>query len=241
MLVGGPRCAADREQRRTDRRWSAAIVTLAALVQTAAHVAGFGRTVDSRRGRRARSHTGSRTPWVAPPRRPARCRARPVRTHLDVPKLSGVGVDATTAVPFTVAANGPPVANAGGPYDVLVGDSLASTRRGSFDPEAHPVTVRLGPEQRRHVRRRHFGPASRWSRTRRSDGDRGGTCAIGVALPIAVRVTDDKGAQATAATSVTFHRDFGLTMNPTVDHPQPRRLREPASADRARRAASPNR
>ena len=129
---------------------------------------------------------------------------------------TGASGGATVDVAFTVIANSPPSVDAGGPYTAVINADLALHATGT-DPDAGETA----------------GLAYAWDLNGDGKFDDGthaqmtvlwtdlqnlmcaGLCTPGSAHDIAVRVTDAKGATATAHAAVTFGRDFGLTMSPT--------------------------
>ena len=120
---------------------------------------------------------------------------------------------ATTSAAFSITANGRPVVDTGGPYEVLMGDVLPLDPTGSFDPDGGPI---LPP---------------RWDLDEDGqfddfvgDGDVGtiqldevvcgGTCDPAVVETISVRVVDLAGSETIASTTVTFRRDFRVGVTP---------------------------
>ena len=191
-------------------------MTLAALVQTAAHGAGVGSHGRLRGGRQGRARA-SPTPAAAPTATvKLDVAAGPYILKIDVPTLSGSGVDATTTCAVHGGGQRPAGRDPGGPYSVLVSDPLPLDATRSFDPEARTVTVAWdlnnddvfddadGFDRRSRPRR------STQTRVRRR------VPRPGVAFPITVRVTDDKGAEALASSTVTFTATSGSTVTPTT-------------------------
>jgi PKD repeat protein len=127
---------------------------------------------------------------------------------------SGGDSGATTSAGFTVLANEPPTADAGGPYTVPI-DGVLSLQATGTDADDGPTALGF-----------------RWDLDGDGDFDDAigndvaltnqqltslvcrGTCASGQSYSIAVRVTDPKGATAVASTTVTPIADFGLTITP---------------------------
>ncbi|MEZ5140150.1 MAG: PKD domain-containing protein [Acidimicrobiales bacterium] len=123
----------------------------------------------------------------------------------------GPSASASTTSPFTVTTNAPPVADAGGPYDLILGRDLLLDGTGSSDPNGDPLTYRwkigtgdfgIGDLQPA-LPFDQFGPILC-----------GGPCEPEVAYPIALQVIDDHGAASVDATTITLHRDFALVITP---------------------------
>jgi PKD repeat protein len=127
---------------------------------------------------------------------------------------SGGDSGASATVGFTVLANEPPTADAGGPYTVPI-DGVLSLQATGTDADDGPTALGF-----------------RWDLDGDGDFDDAigndvaltnqqltslvcrGVCANGQSYSIAVRVTDPKGATAVASTTVTPIADFGLTITP---------------------------
>ena len=187
-------------------------VTLSALVRTTALVPVAGRGVDfAVAGKVAHGVTDAAGHTSASLKLDVAAGAYSL--VISVPALPGPGVDATTAVPFTVSPNAPPVATAGGPYTVLFNDALPLDATGSFDPEAGSISVAWDLNNDGA-----FDDAQGLQPTVAADQTNqvvcGGSCTPGTANPIKVRVTDSKGAETIASSTVTFTRDFGLQITP---------------------------
>ncbi|MCB0961069.1 MAG: cadherin-like domain-containing protein [Acidimicrobiales bacterium] len=123
----------------------------------------------------------------------------------------GPSASASTTSPFTVTTNAPPVADAGGPYDLILGRDLLLDGTGSSDANGDPLTYRwkigtgdfgIGDLQPA-LPFDQFGPILC-----------GGPCEPEVAYPIALQVIDDHGAASVDATTITLHRDFALVITP---------------------------
>ena len=185
---------------------------LAALVQTATHAPVIGRTVrftiESKVVTGVTGQNGRADASMF-----LNLAAGPHTLQIDVPALTGGGVDATTNVIFTVAANTPPVVHLGGPYDALVNDPVLLDASTSFDPDGFPVTV-VWDLNADGIFGDVTGPGVTVAGPDVATKICGGTCLTEHAYPVAVRVTDQGGATATVSTTVTLHRDFGLQVLP---------------------------
>jgi LPXTG-motif cell wall-anchored protein len=132
---------------------------------------------------------------------------------VEVP-VAGESAAASATAPFTVLANEPPTADAGGPYTVPI-DGVLSLQATGADADDGAMTLGFA-----------------WDLDGDGDFDDAigsnvvvtnqqltslvcrGSCANGQAYSIAVRVTDPKGATAVATATVTPIADFGLTITP---------------------------
>ena len=129
---------------------------------------------------------------------------------------TGLGAGASVDVPFTVTANTPPIAHAGGPYNVELGGALSLTGSGSdVDPgDANALTFAwdLNGDG---VFDDATGNAPAVSAADVQSKICGGTCSPGQSAGISLRVNDPKGAIATDTTTVTIARDFVLGISPS--------------------------
>jgi PKD repeat protein len=124
---------------------------------------------------------------------------------------------ATASAPFTVLANAPPTASAGGPYDVpILGDLVLNATGTDNDPDD---AAALGfawdldgdGEFDDATGRQPLIPAASVASV-----ICGGTCRSDQVDEISVRVTDPKGVAAMASTTVRSVADFTLGLSPGI-------------------------
>ena len=120
--------------------------------------------------------------------------------------------------------NEPPVADADGPYVGDVGEPVSLDGSGSFDPDLRARSdreLRLGPRQRRSVRRCGWAqPSVPWAVL--------SGLAQGVPLPIRLQVTDTHGAAGTDDSTLTIYDNqpvAAFTANPESGGMRRRRCR----------------
>jgi PKD repeat protein len=122
---------------------------------------------------------------------------------------------ASATVPFVVLANEPPTVNAGGPYTVAIDGefSLAATGDDADPGDAATLGYNWDLDGDGDFDDAS-GPAPVVSVAQLNGLVCGGQCTPGQSRPISVRVTDAKGATATASTTVTTIADFALSVDP---------------------------
>jgi LPXTG-motif cell wall-anchored protein len=131
---------------------------------------------------------------------------------VDVPALPG-GAGASTIAPFAVTANGVPVVDLRGPYDVLINDAITPDLSATFDPDGQPLAGAAwdldGDGAFDDLQ--GFGPIDA---AVVSSAICGGQCVPGVDKTIALRVTDVAGGVAEGSATVRFARDFSISVTP---------------------------
>lgn len=127
------------------------------------------------------------------------------------PLESGPG--ASTSVTFTIGVNAPPIAEANGPYEVVLGEALHLDPTGSSDPDGAPLaSIRWDLDDDGA-----FDDASGTRVIPPADVASvvcGGTCDPATPDAIALEVTDAAGAVAVVETEVRSMRDFTLSLTP---------------------------
>ncbi|MDZ4827620.1 MAG: PKD domain-containing protein, partial [Actinomycetota bacterium] len=132
-----------------------------------------------------------------------------------LPTDSGAGV--STSVPFSVGANVAPVADAGGPYQLVLNADLTLAGSGTDpDPGEQASLVYAWDLDGDTLYDDATGatPTIPWETARTVIC--GGDCTPGVAFPISLRVTDAKGAIDTDSADGAVARDFAIAILPSI-------------------------
>ncbi len=125
--------------------------------------------------------------------------------------------EATATAPFTVLANAPPTASAGGPYDVpILGDLVLDATGTDADPEDAVALVFAWDLDGDGEFDDASGPQPLIPAASVASVICGGTCRSDQVDEISVRVTDPKGVAATASTTVRSVADFTLGLSPGI-------------------------
>ena len=140
--------------------------------------------------------------------------AGPQSLHVELAP-TGVGAGAVLDVAFTVTANAPPTANAGGPYTVEPGGALSLEGSGSDADAADASALTYSWDVNGDGT---FGDAVGNAPALSSADVQslicGGPCTPGQQFTISLRVSDPKGAVAIATSTVSVARDFELSIDP---------------------------
>jgi uncharacterized repeat protein (TIGR01451 family) len=124
---------------------------------------------------------------------------------------------ATASAPFTVLANAPPTASAGGPYDVpILGDLVLDATGTDADPEDAGALGFAWDLDGDGEFDDATGPQPLIPAASVSSVICGGTCRPDQVDEISVRVTDPKGASSTASTTVRAVADFTIGLSSGV-------------------------
>ena len=139
-------------------------------------------------------------------------------TYELVVAFAGTSVHAAAErrVAFEIATGTPPVANAGGPYDLPQGQELTLDGSGSSEPDPGDLIVDYAWDLDRDGGFDDAtGAVDQVPYARVAALVCGGACEIGRAYTIALRVTDTLGLTHTAEATVTVRRDFALSVSPS--------------------------
>ena len=129
---------------------------------------------------------------------------------------SGASPGATTSLAFNVTGNIPPVAVAGGPYALLVDEPLALDASASIDPDGGGLVIGWDLGDDGDAPERIGTTPAEVTYAQAQTELCGGTCEPGVAYAVAMTATDENGAQAVEHTTVTYRRDYLVTIGPAT-------------------------